>query len=350
MYRTLLNKLFIASLTVGSLFAGQMSAQDTSEQPVINPTQTKNPPVRVKRNNNQPQTNSAESSQNQTENQTNTEIPSNSSGESRSVANRTLEVVRRANAEAVSPTEIYKVGIGDVLFISLQNAPANTANYFTVLNDGTIDYPLAGEMVQVAGMTTEEIEDVLKTKVKIFENPQISVKLREYASKSITVLGLVEKSGQKFLQREAVPLYVVRAEAIVQPRADTVIVKRANSITERFSLKDPKYENILIFPGDIVEFTASQTAIAETNIGAQFFYIGGNIANGGQKNFTPGMTLTQAILASGGLKKTNARKVVIRRKNENGLLVSTEYNLKDIKDGKIPDPVLQAGDTIEIEN
>ncbi len=263
------------------------------------------------------------------------------------IAKRTLEVVRNANKNAVVPTETYKVGVGDILFINLQNS-SKGSTYFTVLNDGTIDYPLAGEMVSVAGLTTEEIEDALREKVKLYDNPQISVKVREYSSHKITVLGLVEKSGEKFMQREAIPLFVVRAEAIVQAKANRVVIRRADSTIETFSLTDEKAENTLIFPGDIVEFTDdSQTA---KNGQVRFFFIGGEVVSVGQKDFFAGLTLTQAILASGGLRKDGIKKVVIRRKNAEGLLVSTEYNLKLIKDGKVPDPTLEAGDTIEVGN
>lgn len=270
--------------------------------------------------------------------------------ETQTIAQKTLDIVKRANLASVVPTEIYKVGIGDVLFISLQNAPAKESNYFTVLNNGTIDYPLAGEMLTVSGFTTEEIEDLLKEKIKLYENPQISVKLREYASHSITVLGLVEKAGEKFLQREAIPLYVVRAEAVVQAKASGVTIKRANSQTEKFDLKDAKYEEVLVFPGDIVEFTSGDGKNSVNSDTAQFYYIGGDIISAGQKDFHQGLTLTQAILASGGLRRADAKKVTIRRKNEQGLLVPTEYNLREIKNGKSPDPQLEAGDTIEIGN
>lgn len=266
------------------------------------------------------------------------------------VAKKTFEIAKRASTENIAPTEIYKVGVGDVLFISLQNAPAKESNYFTVLNDGAIDYPLAGEMISVAGLTVEEIEDTLKEKIKLYENPQLSVKLREYASHSITVLGLVEKSGEQFLKREAVPLYVVRAEAVALAKASGVTIKRANAQTEKFSLKDSKYEEVLVFPGDIVEFTAVDSNTAASAETPQFYYIGGAINAAGQKDFYSGITLTQAILASGGLRKSDEKKVVIRRKNEQGLLAATEYNLKEIKNGKAPDPVLLAGDTIEIGN
>ncbi len=264
------------------------------------------------------------------------------------IANKTLEVVKNANKKALPPTENYLVGVGDILFINLQNS-SKGSTYFTVLNDGTIDYPLAGEMVSVAGLTTEEIEDILREKVKLYENPQISVKVREYSSHKITVLGMVEKFGEKYIQREAVPLFVVRAEAVVQANANRVVIRRADSTTETFSLKDEKSENTLIFPNDIVEFTTDETQ-ADKNGQLRFFFIGGEIKSVGQKDFFAGLTLTQAILASGGLKKESVKKVVIRRKNAEGLLVSTEYNLKLIKDGKVPDPALEAGDTIEVGN
>ncbi|HSK72454.1 MAG TPA: polysaccharide biosynthesis/export family protein, partial [Pyrinomonadaceae bacterium] len=248
--------------------------------------------------------------------------------ESRSVAQKTLDVAKRASTKALPPTEIYKVGIGDVLFISLQNAPAKASTYFTVLNDGTVDYPLAGEMVTVSGLTTDEIEEVLQSKIKIYENPQVSVKVREYASHSITVLGLVEKAGEKFLQREAIPLFVVKAEAIVQPKAGQITIRRANSQIETLDLKDPKSDEVLILPGDIVEFGLSETNAGNSSE-PQFYYMGGDVVGVGQKSFHAGLTLTQAILASGGLKKSNVKKVVIRRKNAEGLLIPSEYNLKD---------------------
>lgn len=261
-----------------------------------------------------------------------------------SIAKKTLDVVRRANTEAISPTEIYKVGIGDILFINLQNSPKDST-YYTILNDGTIDYPLAGEMVTVAGMTTDEIEQILKNKIKLYENPQISVKIREYASHTISVLGLVEKAGEKKIQREAVPLFVVRAEAIVQPKASQAIIRRTNASIETIELKDTKSDDVLIFPGDIVEFgIGAGKDVAQSN----FYYIGGEIITGGQKEFYQGITLTQAILASGGTRKSNIKKVVIRRKNAQGMLISWLYNLKAIKDGKEPDPTLEPGDTIEV--
>lgn len=334
MKNTALSKFIFAALVFG---AAANNVQAQAEQPTpknVNFGYSQNPKTRAKKENIP------------TENQP---VEQNTPVESRSIASKTLEIAKRANTFAISPTEIYKIGIGDVLFISLQNAPAKDSTYYTVLNDGAIDYPLAGEMVTVSGLTAEEVEDLLKEKIKLYENPQISVKVREHASHTITVLGLVEKAGEKYLQREAMPLFIVRAEAVVQAKANVAIIKRANSETETIKLSDPKSDEVLIFPNDIVEFKSDELFVDDPNA-AQFYYIGGNISSAGQKDFHQGLTLTQAILASGGLKKETVKKVVIRRKNQAGLLSPIEFDLNSIKAGKQPDPVLRAGDTVEITN
>lgn len=336
MNKTFPQKFALALFAVGFAFLNDVSAQ-TPETPVknVNFRYSQNPKTRTK-----PETpvNAENNSVEETENTT---------SQPTSIAKKTLEIAKKSNTAAMSPTEIYKVGNGDILFINLQNAP-KSSTYYTVLNDGTIDYPLAGEMISVAGLTTDEIEELLREKIKLYDNPQLSVKIREYSSHTISVLGLVEKAGEKKIQREAVPLFVVRAEAVVSPKAVSAVIRRSDSTVETIDLKDSKSENILIFPNDIIEFVGNETGNSASS--PQFYYIGGEIAAGGQKEFYTGITLTQAVLASGGLKKTSVKKVVIRRKNAEGLLFAREYNLKNIKDGKEPDPVLAAGDTIEIGN
>lgn len=337
------NILILALSLTGSV---QIFGQEpTPETKKINFGYTRNPSSKVKK---QPANSAANNAEQKVQISANTAVQSDEDFESRSAAKKTLEIARRSSAAALSPTEVYRVGVNDVLFISLQNAPAKSSTYFTVLSDGSIDYPLAGGMVSVGGLSIEEIEEFLTGKISLYENPQVSVKVRDYASHPITVLGLVENSGEKFIQREAVPLFVIKAEANVKPDADEVSIRRADSTTENFKLNDSKTDEVLILTGDIVEFknaSGSRKASGET----EFFFIGGNIVSGGQKDFHAGLTLTQAILAAGGLKKSNAKSVVIRRKNDEGLLTPQTFNLKEIKNGKIPDPEIQAGDTIEID-
>ncbi len=264
-----------------------------------------------------------------------------------------LKVVTDASAKSKPSTETYKVGIKDVLLISFKSDKLQNTSYVTVLEDGTIDYPLAGGSVNVENATLEQIQDFLREKViikdkeKESDNFELNVKVREAASHNIKVIGLVEKSGDKTILRDAVPLFVIKAEAIVNIRATQVIIRRADGKVEQLELKDINTDDTLVYPNDIIEFVGKTQS---STLNSQYFFVTGRVITPGQKDFHDGITLTQAIYAAGGLKKDNVRKVVIRRKNEQGLLNSTDFDLKAIKEGKTIDPIILAGDLIEVKN
>ncbi|MBK7393333.1 MAG: polysaccharide biosynthesis/export family protein [Chloracidobacterium sp.] len=245
------------------------------------------------------------------------------------------------------PTETYNIGIGDVLFVNLKNAP-NASGYYTVREDGTIDFPLAGENVLVKNKTAREIITMIESAVTLYSNPQVEVKVREFSSHKINVTGMAERKGERTIQREAVPLFVVRADVNVDPTATKVLIRRNElANVESFDLSDAKTDNILIYPGNSVEFAADERGKVLSTTG--FYYIAGEINAAGQKEYVTGMTLFQAIIAAGGAKG-NPKKALIRRKGEKGALNVADYDLRAIKSGKSTDPVLSPGDMIEIVN
>lgn len=240
------------------------------------------------------------------------------------------------------PTELYKVGVGDVLFIEVANV-AQGHGYYTVRDSGTIDFQLAGGEVIVADKTADAIARELAGRITLFTDPRVDVKVREYGSHKVMVTGLVDHPGEKSLQREAIPLYVIRAEASVKPAAGRVLVTRAPLLKpEIYSLKEAATDDVLIFPGNTIEFIEAEQA-------RSVYFISGNVIAPGQKELVNGQTLYQAITAAGG-SKGPAKRGVIRRKSSNGVLTVSEYDLKAIRNGKLPDPVLSVGDVIEIGN
>lgn len=260
------------------------------------------------------------------------------------VAQRTYSIAKNADVRTLPASEIYRVSVGDVLLVNVKNS-GQSAGYFTVRPDGTIDFPLAGDNVVVSDQTIDNIEDIIASGITLFPNPQVEVKVREYASHKVTVSGMVDHPGEKNLQREAVPLYVIRAEAGVGSQATKVLVRRSQlAKVESYDLHDVNSESILIYPGSTIEFTSDAGAA-----GIGFYYISGEIATSGQKQMIGGLTLYQAVIASGGTKG-DPKKAVIRRKNEKGVFLITEHNLRSIKDGKAADPALTPGDIIEIRN
>jgi protein involved in polysaccharide export with SLBB domain len=245
------------------------------------------------------------------------------------------------------PTDTYIIGVGDVIFVNLKNAP-NASGYYTVRDDGTIDFPLAGDNVVVKGKTANDITTMIHSAVTLYSNPQVEVKVREFSSHKINVTGMAERTGERTIQREAVPLFVVRADVNVDPKATKVLIRRNElANVESFDLQDAKTDNILIYPGNLVEFAADALGSVLSTTG--FYYIAGEINTTGQKEYAAGMTLFQAITASGGAKG-NPKKAMIRRKGEKGILNVSDYDLRAIKAGKATDPVISPGDMIEIVN
>ena len=246
-----------------------------------------------------------------------------------------------SGAPARPLTEIYRVGVGDVLDIRLLNSANSKSTLFTVMEGGVIDLPIAGGTVSVAGLTPEEIQKVISAELKrraVEEKAQISVGVRQYLSHSVTVTGLVVHPGTKFLRREIVPLYVVLAESQLRNDGGRVVIMRAGTPGESHDLSKPETLNLNIQSGDVITISSRPQ---------EFYYIGGRINYPGQKPFQPGVTLLQAILAAGGTTRQESR-VEISREGSNGKLVTISYNIKQIKSGAVQDPKLQAGDRIEV--
>ena len=244
---------------------------------------------------------------------------------------------------AAGASQVYRVGVRDVLDIQLSDNPTRSSTLFTVLAGGMLDYPFAGGPISVAGLTTTEIAALLRQRIKIFDNPAVTVNVRDYASHAVTVTGFVSAPGAKTLRREAVPLYAILAEALVLPEAARATITRQGRSPILVDLKDPNLSATLVVPGDAIRVLGGTGP-------NEFFFIGGEINSPGQKAFNAGLTLTQAILASGGTSAAAGAKVKVLRQGADGLLVTEEYNLRKILNGKLADPVLQKGDRIEVTN
>lgn len=245
-------------------------------------------------------------------------------------------------AEDVSLTKIYRVGSGDVLDIRISEAPAGQSTLFTITPAGLLEHPLLAEPLSVSTLTTEEIETKLQEDLKkraLSEDPQVTVGVRDYASHTVLVSGLVKDSGTKILRREAIPLYVVVADAQPLPEAARVTVVR-NEQNQMFEidLSEAVEMNLLVRPGDVINLLPNET---------QFVYVGGEVKAPGEKIFRRGLTLTQAIISAGGV--TPKSKVAeLGRDDGRGFLVTTSFKLKDIETGKTMDPLLKPGDRIMI--
>jgi len=239
-------------------------------------------------------------------------------------------------------TKIYRVGPGDVLDVRLTDAVSTEPSLFTISPAGFLEHPDLSAPLRCAGLTVEEITAMIESDLKqraANSHSAVSVAVNEYGSHMILVSGLVKDPGTKIIKREAIPLYVVVADAQPLPEAGSVtVLKHDTKESYVIDLLKTSEMSLLVRPGDVITVQASP---------AQFLYVDGEVKSPGEKRFHPGLTLTQAIIAAGGLTK-NAKEVRLARDNGKGFLIINQYKLKAIDSGKIADPVLQPGDRITI--
>ena len=240
----------------------------------------------------------------------------------------------------VDLTKLYRVGPGDVLDVRLTDTAVSEPRLFTVTPAGYLEHPDLSSAMKCAGLTVDEISERIEAEIapKLAAN-KVSVVVSEYVSHTILVGGLFKDPGTKIIKREGIPLYVVVADAQLLPEAGSVTVSRhdANQTYVVNSVK-PSEMTMLVRPGDVVNAQPSAT---------QFFYISGQVKSPGEKIFHPGLTLTQAIIAAGGVTK-DSKEAELARDNGKGFLVVSRHKLKAIHSGKIPDPEIRPGDRVTI--
>ena len=254
----------------------------------------------------------------------------------------TPNIEANAAAKELALTKQYRVGPGDVLDVRINDSTSPQSTLFTITPAGLLEHPSLAEPLHVSGMSVEEISTAFESDLKrraLLENPKVSVGVRDYASHTILVSGLVKDSGTKILRREAIPLYVVIADAQPLPEAAKVTLVRSEANeTYEIDLNQPAEMNLLVRPGDVITLHANAT---------QFLYIGGEVKSPGEKTYRRGLTLTQAIISAGGVTK-KGKVARLGRDDGRGFLAVTNLKLKDIESGKIPDPLVRPGDRITI--
>jgi len=95
-----------------------------------------------------------------------------------------------------APEQSTTVGPGDVFEVNLVGEKDLPKEY-RVQPDGSIDFPYISR-VMVAGLEPQDITSLIKQKLveaKILRDPQVSIVVKQYNSKKVTIIGQVTKPG-----------------------------------------------------------------------------------------------------------------------------------------------------------
>jgi polysaccharide biosynthesis/export protein len=248
----------------------------------------------------------------------------------------------------------YKVGAGDVIEVSIWEAPPatlfgggapesradiRTARVTTlpeqmVNAEGTINVAFAGT-IPVAGKSPAKIETDIAQRLKGKANqPQILVRVIRNATSNVTVVGEVGTSLRMPLTPKGERLLDALAAAggVRQPVGKiTVQVTRGGQVQAlpmESIIGDPR-QNIILFPGDVI--TALHQPLSFTVLGAT--------GKNEEVNFeTQGISLAQALARAGGLQdaRADAQGVFIFRFEDPKLLATEATAAIATPEGKVP--------------
>lgn len=165
-----------------------------------------------------------------------------------------------AQAQTLAPPDTT-LGPGDVFDVRVYGEEG-LSNTFRVASDGSIDYPLLGT-ITVSGMTPSEVVGKLEGMLRegqYLKNPQVSIFVKEYNSKKISVFGQVKKPGT-FPYQDG--MSVVEGISIaggftsMARGDDTTVIRIVDGKKTRFrvpveEIGKGKVANFVLRPGDII--------------------------------------------------------------------------------------------------
>jgi len=246
----------------------------------------------------------------------------------------------------------YRIGAKDLLDISVFGL-GELSNTVRVSEDGKITFPPLGE-VEVEGLTKTGLEKKLSQLLeeKYLQNPQVTVFIREYQSKRVSILGAVEKPGRYgLLGRQTLLHLISEAGGFTKDAGDEIIVIRQlqNGLSTSLKisindliLKGDAKLNIPLEPNDIVNIPAEKIVL---------IYVFGQVRKPGalevKKSNIP--TLLRAIAQAGGFSERASKGgVLIKRINKDGKEKQIKVNVKNIIKGKKKDIQLLENDVVYV--
>src|SRR5688572_25487672 len=165
-----------------------------------------------------------------------------------------------ATETVVADPKTFRIGPEDVLDIYVRN-DRDLGRVVPVRPDGKISLPLVND-VQAAGLTTDELRlRLMQEYRRFFENPEVSVGLKEMHSVKVSVQGNVRMPGQYEVKSEQTVLdLIARAQGFNEfaDKGNIRILRKANgkheSIKFRYgnAVDGEDGANLPVKPGDII--------------------------------------------------------------------------------------------------
>ena len=245
----------------------------------------------------------------------------------------------------------YEVGAGDVLEINVFGND-DLSRVPTVQTNGAVSLPLLGE-VQVSGLTIAEVKrKVTNLLAKDYLiNPQVEVKVKEYQSQYVSVVGEVNSPGRKPIRgRMRLLDALIESGGFKATSSGDVMITRTDgsfddgkkAITVRISqsatIQDTINLELRLKNGDII------SALPKS-----FVTVDGEVNRPGRYPIESDLTVTGAVSLAGGRTRFGSGSVKLRRIDpQSGKVSVIEVDIKDVQNGKKPDMAVLPNDVVSV--
>ena len=167
----------------------------------------------------------------------------------------------RAGSPPPSAADDSTLGAGDVFDVRVFGEESLSSSY-RVAQDGSIDFPLVGRLA-VAGLEPTQIADLIQRELQArdyLRNPQVSVFVKEYNSKRVSVMGAVARPGTFPVSSQMTVVQVISLAGGFTPLANrdgTVLTRRTSGQIRRYPIAagevaEGNAEDLPVRAGDII--------------------------------------------------------------------------------------------------
>lgn len=243
--------------------------------------------------------------------------------------------------------ESLLIGPGDLLQVDVLDTP-EMEQQVRVSDSGTISLAYLGS-VQVAGETPSKAAALIQSMLiqkEVMRHPQVTVRVQEYATQDVAILGQVKSPGSYAI---ATPQSILKVLSLagglteVADRHITIRRKEGSKETTYYvanEAKDAFADVATVHPGDTVLVPR-----------APMIYIMGDVMRPGGYAIATNdshISVLQAIAMAGSANKTSIKsRVRLIRPGPNGS-VELPVHLDAIEKGKQPDIALQGNDILYV--
>jgi polysaccharide biosynthesis/export protein len=243
-------------------------------------------------------------------------------------------------------SESLLVGPGDLITITVFDTPEMNQEV-RVSDAGVVRLQLIGDVKiggQTAGAAGKLIEDALISH-NIMKAPQVTVKVKDFATQNVSVLGQVRNPGPYEITTPQTVLKIVAMAGGLSEDADRrLTIQRHDQPDQKVeyylanNAEEAVKNSIMVNPGDTVIVPRAPIVYVLGDVGRPGGYA---IATNDSK-----LTVLQLISMAGSTNKTSKSNLKLIRKEADGQQKEIPVQFAAIQKGKQPDIELQQGDIV----